>query len=81
MEKGFENRSSLRDKDFKLMVTFARFYTFLRGRKPVNIKFILLNFTSMFFKGSCFTILGYSITPFGGDSNHVEFNQFICIAS
>ena len=35
----------------------------------------------MFFKGSCFTILGYSITPFGGDSNHVEFNQFICIAS
>ena len=64
-------------KYFKLMVTSARLYTFLRGRSQVYVKCILLNHTCVFCKEFDFC----SIILFIGDSNRVETNQSICITS
>ena len=77
-ESTFENCSSLWVKYLKLMVTSARFYTFFRGRSLINIKYVFLNLTWVFFE---FSIQGCLIILLGGDSHRVETSQLICIAS
>ena len=58
----------------------ALLYIF-RGRSLINIKYIMLNLTSVFCKVFNVYIMGCSINLFSGNSYLVETNQLICIAN
>ena len=58
----------------------ALLYIF-QGRSLINIKYIMLNLTSVFCKVFNVYIMGCSINLFSGNSYLVETNQLICIAN